>query len=139
MFIEVSDLGNAIYGYQIEQITEGDKNLTFQAINAAIEEVSGYLSGYDTTVIFSQTGINRSAILVSITVTVAKWHLVEICNAGVIYEQAKERYDRATSWLKMLSKGYVSVASLPKIIVTDTSSDNDSYGFGSRTKYTHDI
>jgi hypothetical protein len=45
MFLSKSDLGSAIYGYQVDQITEGDDALVLQAIGAAIEEVGGYLSG----------------------------------------------------------------------------------------------
>ncbi len=122
MFIEISDLGSAIYGYQVEQITEGNNDLALQAINSAIEEVSGYLSGnslYDVAAIFATTGTNRNALIVTHTVTVAKWYLVELCNADVIYEQAKERYDRATAWLKLLSKGAVTVASLPTIPIAE--------------------
>lgn len=142
MFIEISDLGSAIYGYQIEQITEGNNDLTLQAINAAIEEVSGYLSGnslYDVTAIFAATGTDRNALIVTHTVTVAKWYLVELCNADVIYEQAKERYDRATAWLKLLSKGAVTVASLPTIPIAESSAETDTFGFGSRPKFNHDI
>ena len=135
MFLEKSDLGSAIYGYQVDQITEGDDALVLQAIGAAIEEVGGYLSGaslYDVPAIFAATGADRNALIVTHTVTVAKWYLVELCNADVIYEQAKERYDRAVSYLTKLSKGVVTIASLPITPIATGETETDTFGYGSR-------
>ena len=142
MFIEKEDLGSAIYGYQVDQITEGDDDLVLQAISAAIEEVGGYLSGsslYDVTAIFAATGAGRNALIVTHTITIAKWYIVELCNADVIYEQAKERYDRAASWLTKLSKGTVTLSSLPVIAIATATNETDTFGYGSRVKFIHDI
>lgn len=142
MFISPSDLGNAMYGYQIEQITEGDDAIVLQAIAAAEQEVRAYLDGatrYDVDAIFSATGAARNALLVTHTATVAKWHIVELCNADIIYEQAKDRYDRAIAWLRDLAKGVVSLGTLPTIPIGETEGDEDTFGFGSRVKFNHDI
>jgi phage gp36-like protein len=141
MFLEKADLGSAIYGYQVDQITEGNDDLVLQAINAAIEEVGGYLSGsslYDVTAIFAATGTNRNALILTYTITIAKWYIVELCNADVIYEQAKERYDRAVSWLTKLSKGTVTLGSLPTIPIETGTTETDTFGYGSRVKFIHD-
>ena len=120
MFIEKSDLGSVIYNYQIDQITDNDDSKVTQAILAAIDEVKGYLTEnnktehldgrlrYDVEAVFTATGTDRNALLIRHCITVAKWYLVEICNADVIYETAKERYDRATDYLKKLAKGDVN-------------------------------
>jgi phage gp36-like protein len=142
MFLSKSDLGSAIYGYQVDQITEGKDDLVLQAIGAAIEEVGGYLKGaslYDVTAIFAAAGANRNALIVTHTVTVAKWYLVELCNADIIYEQAKERYDRAVAWLTKLSKGTVVVGSLPVVPIATGQTETDTFGYGSRPKFNHDI
>lgn len=142
MFLEKEDLGGAIYGYQIDQITECNDDLVLQAIGAAIQEVGGYLSGaslYDVPAIFARTGSDRNSLIVVHTATVAKWYLVEICNADVIYEHAKERYDRAIAWLTKLSKGTVTLSDLPTLEIDQTEDQTDSFGFGSRTKFNHDI
>jgi len=142
MFLSKEDLGSAIYGYQVDQITEGNDDLVLQAIGAAIEEVGGYLSGaslYDVAAIFATTGTNRNALILTHTITVAKWYLVELCNADVIYEQAKERYDRAVKWLISLSKKGVTLESLPVLPIASSSSETDTFGYGSRVKFTHDI
>ena len=141
MFLEKSDLGSAIYGYQVDQITEGNDDLVLQAIGAAIQEVGGYLAGassYDVAAIFATTGGQRNPLILTHTVTVAKWYLVELCNADIIYEQAKERYDRAVSWLIKLSKGDVTLGNLPTIPIDDQESELDSFGYGSRVKFNHE-
>jgi phage gp36-like protein len=141
MFVSKEDLGSAIYGYQVDQITEGDDDLVLQAINAAIEEVGGYLAGnslYDVAAIFATTGANRNALILTHTVTVAKWYIVELCNADIIYEQAKERYDRAVSWLTKLSKSTVTLGSLPTIAIATGETETDTFGYGSRVKFIHD-
>ncbi len=142
MFLEKEDLGSAIYGYQVEEITEGNDDLVLQAIGAAIDEVGGYLSGnslYDVAAIFATTGTDRNALLLTHTATVAKWYLVELCNADIIYEQAKERYDRATSWLNKLAKGTVTISSLPILSIETEEKETDTFGYGSRVKFNHDI
>lgn len=141
MFVSKEDLGSAIYGYQVEQITEGDDDLVLQAINAAIEEVGGYLAGnslYDVSAIFATTGTNRNALILTHTVTIAKWYIVELCNADIIYGQAKERYDRAVSWLTKLSKGTVTLGGLPTIPIATGETETDTFGYGSRVKFIHD-
>jgi len=142
MFLTKEDLGSAIYGYQVDQITEGNDDLVLQAIGAAIEEVGGYLKGaslYDVTAIFAATTTNRNALILTHTITIAKWYLVELCNADIIYEQAKDRYDRAVSWLIKLSKGTVVVSSLPVVPIATGETETDTFGFGSRLKFNHDI
>lgn len=139
-FLDKTDLASAIYGYQVDQITEGNDEIVYQAIEAAIQEVKSFLSEtlYDTVAIFSATGTNRNALLLAHTKTIAKWYIVELCNADIIQEQAKDRYDRAISWLTKLSKGTVALNELPTISITTTESETDTFGFGSRTKFNHD-
>ena len=139
-FLDKTDLASAIYGYQVDQITEGNDEIVYQAIEAAIQEVKSFLSEtlYDTVAIFSATGTNRNALLLAHTKTIAKWYIVELCNADIIQEQAKDRYDRAISWLIKLSKGTVALNELPTISITTTESETDTFGFGSRTKFIHD-
>ncbi|MBS7234061.1 DUF1320 family protein [Flavobacterium psychroterrae] len=141
MFLDKNDLGSAIYGYQVDQITEGNDDLVLQAIGAAIQEVGGYLTGassYNVPAIFATTGSDRNSLIVAHTVTVAKWYLVELCNADIIAEQAKDRYDRAVKWLIKLSKGDVILSDLPVIPIADQEDELDTYGFGSRTKFNHE-
>ncbi len=141
MFLEKEDLGSAIYGYQVDEITEGNDDLVFRAIESATDEVKGYLAGmslYDVDAIFATNGSARNSLLVTHTATVAKWYLVELCNADMIYEQVKERYDRATAWLTKLAKGTVTLGGLPLLTIDADESETDAFGYGSRTKFNHE-
>jgi phage gp36-like protein len=149
MFIEQSDLGAVVYDYQIDQLTDGDDSLVIQAIEAATDEVKSYLYEnnkaehldgrlrYDVEAIFSASGSDRNALLLRHCITVAKWYLVEICNADMIYELAKERYDRATSYLNKLAKGERTLASLPQLS-DEKAEELNPIRYGSRTKFNHD-
>lgn len=151
MFLEISDLGATIYEYQIEQITEGDEDITVQALAAAEEELRSYLSGnnkkewadgrprYDVNVILSASGESRNALLVRQAVTIAKWYIVDLCNYDVIYDHAKERYDRAITWLSKLAKGEINLSTLPTLPLDDSDSENTyPFVYGSREKFNHE-
>ncbi len=151
-FITKQDLGSTMYGYQIEQITEGDDNIVNLAIEAATEEVKSYLTGnnrtewldgrivYDADKIFSAQGNERNALILGITKTVAKWWLVDLCNADIIYEQAKERYDRSIEYLEKLAKGDITLNTLPKLEAESEQepSPKQPFRFGSRKKFNHE-
>lgn len=152
MFLEVSDLKNSIYNYQIDVITEGDNNITLQAIAAAEQEVRSYLAAnnkrewadgrlkYDLEAIFTATGTDRNALLLAHTATIAKWYIVELCNADIIYQIAKDRYDRATGWLKGLAKGTFNLDTLPVIEPNpdDENGDTSPWLYGSREKFEYE-
>lgn len=154
MFLQIEDLKNNIYNYQVEQITEGDESITLQALDTAEQEVKSYfytnhrkefLDGrnrYDVDAIFSAVGEQRNALIVSLCLSVAKWYIVDLCNADIIYEQAKERYDRAIEYLKKINKGDVSLGNLPlKELNKNTNLAQNPFQpfvFGSREKFNHE-
>ena len=153
MFLQQTDLKNSIYNYQIDQITEGDDSIVIQAMMAAEQEVRSYLAAnnkrewkdgrlpYNLDAIFTAVDTDRNALILSHTVTVAKWYIVELCNADIIYEIAKERYDRAIAWLKDLAKGNINLDTLPQI-TPDEPDENDEdtspFIYGSRLKFNHE-
>ncbi len=150
MFLQKEDLKNNIYNYQIDQITEGDEGIVLQAMAAAEQELKSYLQGnykkkyldgrfrYDIDAIFSAIGNNRNAMLLNCAITIAKWNIVDLCNADVLYEQTKERYDRAINWLKDLANGTVNLSDLPKIKEDKTKNNNKGFVYGSRKKFNHE-
>ena len=150
MFLEKKDFGNVIYAYQIDQITEGDDNIVAQALSAAVEEAKSYLTAnvnslktfdgrivYDVEAIFGATELDRNSLILQHCLTLAKFHVAVLCNADFIYEQAKERYDRAIDWFTKLAKGTVVLTSLPRIDI-ETTEDRNPFSSGSRTKFNHD-
>lgn len=151
MFLKKQDLGAVIYAYQLDQITEGNNDLVAQALAAAEEEAKSYLTPnvnklesldgrilYDTDAIFSAQDLDRHALILQHCLTLAKFHIATLCNADFIYEQAKERYDRAIEWFTKLSKGSVVLTSLPQISLTEDNNTRQPFSSGSRTKFNHD-
>lgn len=151
MFLTEQDLDSSIYGYQVEQITEGDDNIVNMAMAAAEEEVRSYLSGnnrienydgrlrYDVDAILSASGNDRNPLIVKQAVTIAKWFIVDLCNADIIYEQAKDRYDRSKEWLIGLRDGDNNLSSLPQLSQEDLGADErQPFSYGSRKKFNHE-
>ena len=153
MFLEEKDLDSTIYEYQLEAITEGNEQIILEALMTAEEEVRSYLSLnnkrqkydgrliYDVDKILSAKGTDRNPMIKNTMISIAKWHIVDLCNADVIYEHAKERYDRAVTWLNKLSKGEITLNTLPVIENNSTETDDDStapFAYGSREKFNHE-
>lgn len=147
MFLETADLGTTIYSYQIEEITDGDENILVQAMASAEEEVRSYLTAIewsdgrqrlDVPAILSTTGTNRNALLVRMTATIAKFYVIELCNANIIYETAKERYDRAVTWLRQLARGEIKLSTLPETPESDDTTGTEPFIYGSREKFNHE-
>lgn len=150
MFISKNDLGTTMYGYQIDQIVDGRTDIIDIALQAAEEELRSYLTGnnkkvwldgrirYDVDAILSKTGNERNALLVKHCATIAKWWIVDLANADIIYEQAKERYDRTIDWLVKLAKGDVTMSNLPALSNDDDTVDKNGFIWGSNKKFNHD-
>lgn len=99
-FLTVEDMYTHIYQENIDTISRGDDAVMLSAIDAAIEEASGYLTNYDVKKIFAATGNSRNAILLLFVKDIAAWHFVNLCNAGTDLTLREKRYDRAIEWLK---------------------------------------
>lgn len=154
MFLEISELNSAIYQYQLEQITEGDEAIVAQAILTAIEEVRSYLDSnfqhsnidgrflYDTDAVFNAVGSDRNALILAHTKTVAIWHIIQLCNADIMYQHVKERYDRAIAFLRDLASGKTNISSLPRLSANGTDGENPAtrqpFRMGSRTKFNYE-
>ena len=155
-FLTPTELKTAIYQYRIENITESDEDIILIAIDAAIQEVQSYFTPnfkkewgdgrftYDITAIFSAAGDDRNPLILKHVKTVAVWNVIELSNVDMIYEQVKERYDRAIEWLEKFAKGEVSLSGLPTKEVSVLDEDGnpiepEPFVFGSRKKFNHDI
>ncbi|MGE4345928.1 MAG: phage protein Gp36 family protein [Flavobacteriaceae bacterium] len=151
MFLQINDLKNNIYNYQVDQITEGDNTIVLQGLAAAEEECRSYLESniyqkenqdgrliYDVETIFGATGTDRNALILQHCITIAKYHIIQLSNVDILYEQAKERYDRAIDWLTKLAKGQITLKSLPTIEISDEDENLKPFSFGSRKKFNHE-
>lgn len=151
MFAQKEDLKNTIYNYQLNQITGNDDSIVLQALDTAIEEVKSYLEPnnkkefldgrlrYDVQAIFNAQGTDRHPLILNHVLTVAKWYIIDLSNVDILYDKAKERYDRSIDWLKRLTKGDVNLSSLPLIETsTETEDNNKPFSMGSRPKFNHE-
>lgn len=82
-YLEVEEMTTHIYEEDMDTISHGDDAAMMSAIDAAIEEVQGYLTKYDTGKIFAARGKERNPILLLFVKDIAAWHFCNICNAGV--------------------------------------------------------
>jgi phage gp36-like protein len=147
MFITAQELETAIYQYQLNQITGFDESIVETALEIAVEEIASYLTPsqrnerkdgrlfYDVEAIFSAEGNERNALILAHTKTIAIWHIIQLCNADVIYDHAKERYDRAIAWLRDLASGKTNLQSLPQIDVEESPANRLPFIGGSRPKF----
>lgn len=151
MFLKHEDLGSTMYGFQIHQITEGNSDIVDIALAAAEEEIRSYLTGnnrkewldgriqYDVEAILNKTGLERNQLIVKQGITIAKYWLIDLSNADMIYEQAKERYDRSTEWLTKLANGELTLSTLPTLADTNNEGETkQAFSFGSRKKFNHE-
>lgn len=99
-YLDIEEMTTHIYEEDMDTISHGDDAAMMSAIDAAIEEVQGYLTKYDTGKIFAARGKERNPILLLFVKDIAAWHFCNICNAGVDIEMREKRYDRAIEWLK---------------------------------------
>ena len=99
-YLEIEEMTTHIYEEDMDTISHGDDAAMMSAIDAAIEEVQGYLTKYDTGKIFAARGKERNPILLLFVKDIAAWHFCNICNAGVDMEMREKRYDRAVEWLR---------------------------------------
>ena len=99
-YLEIEEMTTHIYEEDMDVISHGDDAAMMSAIDAAIEEVQGYLTKYDTGKIFAARGKERNPILLLFVKDIAAWHFCNICNAGVDIEMREKRYDRAIEWLR---------------------------------------
>jgi len=136
MFIQKEELKSVMYTYQVNEITENDNDIVEMAIDAAVQEMIGYLRTYDTDAIFSATGKDRNPLVLELCKNMAAWYLIRLCNIDMIYTQIKEAYDRAIKWCVGVSEGKIS-PKLPILKSSDTNEVVSRFRQGSNPKFDH--
>lgn len=138
-YLTTEELHTHLHDEVVETITRGDSTIAEAAIDAAIQEASGYLTRFDTKRIFSASGSGRNKLLLIFVKDIAVWHLINLCNAGSDLELREKRYERAVDWLKAVQKGNVS-PNLPEQATDEGATDKNnplgSIAYGSNPKRT---
>ena len=120
-FITTADLLTAMYQEQLDAITREDDALPQFGMDAAEEEMKGYLSPkYNTDLIFAKEGMDRNKLLIVLCRDMAVYHILTLANPGMDYQSKKDRYDRAVTWLKQVQNGTVNPPDLEREVTDET-------------------
>ena len=151
-FITKEEMKSVIRENHLNTIVDDDPTIVEMAINAGISEVKSRLTPgttkewfdgrprYDVEAIFTATGTNRHPLILEITKVVALWWVIIQSNAGVYYEEVRQRYDRGMDFIKDLATGEANDATLPREATDPVEEDPDLMPFrmGSRPKFHHE-
>ena len=157
MFINIDELKSAIYGYQLNEITEitadddSNTDIILMAIEAATEEMKSYLRRttprmprYDVDAIFTAEGTGRNPLVLELCKSIAVWYLCRLSSVDIIEEKVTKRYDRAIEWLEKVS-GTGKYAGSPvldpglPVITLDAEADASlPFRFASRERFNHE-
>ena len=109
--------GTSDYDPQIIEICE----------DRAISEMKSYLNKkYDCQAIFSQTGAERHPLILMFALDIAIYHIYCQHNPYKMSKIREDRYERATTWLKGVMKGDITVEGAP-LLPSDALSDNSNW------------
>lgn len=119
-FIEIRDYDATIHREILDSLLKGDAQSDPVLIeiceDRAIAEMKSYLGRfYDTETIFSQRGSNRHPLILMMCLDITVYHIFCLHNPYKISDIRKERYERAVSWMKEVSKGNIVIDGAPKL------------------------
>lgn len=104
-YITVDELKTHAYDEELREIIRDDESIALASIDMAIEYAETRLTKfYDTDIIFSKTGEDRSKLLVGFIKDIAVWFLIGLANVSIDYDDKKFRYTQADNWLKAVFK-----------------------------------
>ncbi len=155
MFITIEEMKDVLYGYQMDEIAEGDDTIIESGILAGISEVKAYFTAsnqkqwsdgrprYNVNAIFGATGSERDPFVMRMCKTVAAWNICELANVDIIYDHVRERYENVIKTLEKIA-GIGEYQNSPTLtpdlptIAPDTESNKKPFRYGSRTKFNHE-
>lgn len=159
MFLTTEEMKDVLYGYQADEVAEGDEQIIDNGILAGVSEVKAYFTAsnqkqwndgrpkYDVNKIFGATGSDRDPFVLRMCKTVAAWNICELSNVDIIYDHVKERYENVIKTLEKIAGmgDYKNSPTLTPDLPTiepdpdDESSKNQRpFRYGSRPKFRHE-
>lgn len=113
-FISIADYDASIHREILDSLVREDISLVDICEDRAIAEMRSYLAKrYDCDSIFSQAGDNRHPLVLMMALDIAIYHIFSIHNPVKLSQLRKDRYERATEWLKAVAKGDISIEGAP--------------------------
>ncbi|MFV0397951.1 MAG: hypothetical protein ACK5JU_08035 [Bacteroidales bacterium] len=157
MFLTTEEMKDVLYGYQMNEIADGDDEIIDSGILSGVSEVKAYFTAssqkqwsdgrprYDVDQIFGATGDARNPWILRMCKTVAAWNICELAHVDMIYDQVKERYLNVIKTLEKIA-GIGDYKDSPTLtpdlptIAPDPEIDNNPkpFRYGSRTKFNHE-
>jgi phage gp36-like protein len=124
-YLTPTEISTHLYGEIVDEIERNNaaEPLLTEAIGAAVDEAKSYLSNYDVTGIFNQTGNQRNKALLMFIKDIAVWHYIQLANPAVDMSLRKERYDAAIEWLYKVQRGKV----VPNLPLPAPPADNNNF------------
>lgn len=104
-FITKQDFLTHMYEGSIDAISDNDDEILNDAIATAMAEASGYLSRFNTDIIFVSEDKIKYANLRTYIKDMSKWHFINICNVNVDMEIAEKHYKPALVELGKIQSG----------------------------------
>lgn len=123
-FLTVDQMKTHIYAGVRNAITNNDDTLVQDAIDAAVAEAQGYLSRFDTDLLFNVAGASNfkaDPMLLNSVKSMAKWHFITLANPNIDYEDAQIRYDDAVKWLEKIQSTKVVPKGWPLLTPAEKS------------------
>lgn len=113
-FININDYDASIHREILDSLVREDISIIDICEDRAIAEMRSYLAKrYDCDTIFSQAGDNRHPLVLMMALDIAIYHIFSIHNPVKLSQLRKDRYERATEWLKAVAKGDISIEGAP--------------------------
>jgi hypothetical protein len=132
-FLDKQDFEKLIKVDQLDTITGTNDHYIEEAEAAAIEEMSSYLrSKYDTDKIFSQTGDDRSDLVMLYLIDLTLYHLFTRLTPRNVPDIRISRYERVIDWLERVQMEKVN-PDLPEY----EDADKQYVQYGSRPQRIH--
>lgn len=131
-FISIEDYDASIHREILDSLLrQGTSDYDPQIIeiceDRAISEMKSYLNKkYDCQAIFSQTGAERHPLILMFALDIAIYHIFCQHNPYKMSKIREDRYERATTWLKGVMKGDITVEGAP-LLPSDELSDNSNW------------
>lgn len=135
MFLEIEELKTHVRSESMASIIRNDETIGQAAIDGAMVEAKGYLTRFNTAIIFGAVTDERNQLLLIFVKDIAVWHLVNLCNPNIDLKLRKERYDRAIKWLEGVQSGMIT-PDLPLAVDDEGNTTGDLISYGSNPKRT---
>ena len=119
-FVDINDYDASVHREILDALVRDDETIIEICEDRAIAEMRSYLSKrYDCNAIFNATGEARHQLILMMVIDIAVYHIFCIHNPQKLSQVRKDRYERATEWMKAVSAEEISIDGAPLLPEAD--------------------